>query len=329
MRPSLRPRATSTSRSLATRRLVPTSAGLRSTRLAICCGDAAAVDDGDRVAVDAVAGEAGDLGDGRVEVGEHLQRPVAEHVAPGAGVEHGLHEAPVHHALVAAGDADGDRLGLVLDGVDGPGQLVDRRGSGPARGRRRGRPASRPCPVLAWYSSTGRSDADVAQQAGEVHRRARLEVPVVAVAAQPVDVLLGGPGDPRAHARRARRRPTRSSATRVARSPPSTCAQRAGRRVDGQRGLVAEQVPGHRRQHEPERRVDRRAPGSRWPPAKRSSPSSAMTIGVALWARKIATSLPTSSAVLPARPAAQTRISGSDDRSMCFLSSMTSQAIDL
>ena len=64
-------------------------------------------------------------------------------------------------------------------------------------------------------------------------------------------------------------------------------------------------------------------------PAKRSSPSSAMTIGVALWARKIATSLPTSSAVLPASPAAHTRISGSDDRSMCFLSSMTSQAIDL
>ena len=54
-----------------------------------------------------------------------------------------------------------------------------------------------------------------------------------------------------------------------------------------------------------------------------------MTIGVALWARKIATSLPTSSAVLPASPAAQTRISGSDDRSMCFLSSVTSQAIDL
>ena len=94
VRPSLRPRATSTSRSLATRRLVPTSAGLRSTRLGDLLGDAAAVDDRDRVAVDAVAGEAGDLGDRRVEVGEHLERAVAEHVAPGAGVEHGLHERP-------------------------------------------------------------------------------------------------------------------------------------------------------------------------------------------------------------------------------------------
>ena len=62
---------------------------------------------------------------------------------------------------------------------------------------------------------------------------------------------------------------------------------------------------------------------------KRSSPSVAMTTGAALWARKIATSLATSSAVEPIRPAAHTRISGSEDRSMCFLSSVTSQAIDL
>ena len=62
---------------------------------------------------------------------------------------------------------------------------------------------------------------------------------------------------------------------------------------------------------------------------KRSSPSVAMTTGAALWARKIATSLATSSAVDPTRPAAHTRISGSDERSMCFLSSVTSQAIDL
>jgi hypothetical protein len=40
-------------------------------------------------------------------------------------------------------------------------------------------------------------------------------------------------------------------------------------------------------------------------------------------------SLATSSALEPRRPAAHTRIIGSDDRSMCFLSSVTSQAIDL
>ena len=61
---------------------------------------------------------------------------------------------------------------------------------------------------------------------------------------------------------------------------------------------------------------------------KRScSPSVATTIGAALWAPKIATSLATSSALAPARPAAQTRIIGSEDRSMCFLSSVPSQAM--
>ena len=59
------------------------------------------------------------------------------------------------------------------------------------------------------------------------------------------------------------------------------------------------------------------------------SPSEAITIGAALCARKIATSLATSSAVEPTSPAAQTRIIGSHDRSMCFLSSVPSQAIDL
>ncbi len=63
--------------------------------------------------------------------------------------------------------------------------------------------------------------------------------------------------------------------------------------------------------------------------SKRRSPSQAMTIGAALWARKIATSFATSSAVDPTRPAAHTRIIGSQDRSMCFLSSVPSQAIDL
>ena len=62
---------------------------------------------------------------------------------------------------------------------------------------------------------------------------------------------------------------------------------------------------------------------------KDRSPSDAITIGAALWARKIATSLDTSSAVEPLRPAAHTRIIGSQDRSMCFLSSVPSHAIDL
>ena len=43
----------------------------------------------------------------------------------------------------------------------------------------------------------------------------------------------------------------------------------------------------------------------------------------------MASSLPTSAAAAGSSPAAHTRMSGSDDRSMCFLSSVASQAIDL
>jgi hypothetical protein len=46
-----------------------------------------------------------------------------------------------------------------------------------------------------------------------------------------------------------------------------------------------------------------------------------MTMGVALWAWKMAVSLMMSPMTVLALPAAQTMISGSDDRSMCFLSS--------
>ena len=63
--------------------------------------------------------------------------------------------------------------------------------------------------------------------------------------------------------------------------------------------------------------------------AKARSPSEAMTSGAALWARKMATSLATSSAVDPTSPAAHTRIIGSAERSMCFLSSVASHAMDL
>ena len=107
-------------------------------------------------------------------------------------------------------------------------------------------------------------------------------------------------------------------------------AQRMRLSIDGQRRFVAEEVADHRRQDE--RRVAGRQPAPAAPRGQRSkrrSPSSAITIGAALWARKIATSLATSSAVEPVKPAAHTKISGSDDRSMCFLSSVLSAAIDL
>ena len=52
---------------------------------------------------------------------------VAQRVACGAGGEHFAHQRHREQLLVGARDADGDRLGLVLDGVDRAGELVDRR----------------------------------------------------------------------------------------------------------------------------------------------------------------------------------------------------------
>ena len=56
--------------------------------------------------------------------------------------------------------------------------------------------------------------------------------------------------------------------------------------VDGQRRLVAEEVADHRGEHEGQLGVDDghgQTPAARR--SKRSSPSVAITIGVALWAR--------------------------------------------
>ena len=168
------------------------------------------------------------------------------------------------HALVAARDADGDRLRLVLDGVDRPGQLLDRPGQREhevvdERGRRADLARAR---LVLLDRALG---LHVAQQPGQAHGRARLEVAVVAVAAQPVDVLLGGAADLAADRGRAPRRPTRSLADGPL-DDLHRLAQRPRRGVDGQRRLVAEQVAGHRRQHEPERRVDRRHRRSPRPP---------------------------------------------------------------
>ena len=61
---------------------------------------------------------------------------------------------------------------------------------------------------------------------------------------------------------------------------------------------------------------------------KRSSPRVVITIGAARCARWYATSLATSSAFEPPSPTAHTRINGSVQRSMCFLSSAMSDEID-
>ena len=61
----------------------------------------------------------------------------------------------------------------------------------------------------------------------------------------------------------------------------------------------------------------------------RSSPSSTMTMGMELWALKIATSFTASAAAGPLSPAAHTNAIGSLERSMCFLSSIVSTDTDL
>ena len=211
VRPSLRPRATSSSRSMATRRFVPWRCGLRSTRDGHAERDPAPVDDLDGgrtrrgVALDRVAGEADHRVDGRVERGQRAQRRVAEPLPRRAGRQDGLHERTVEQGLVRAGDADGDRLGLVLDGVDRPGQLLD---------------------------AAGQRGGEVVDQAG---RRADLaglalvglERRVAGDVAQPPDAA-GPPCWPRGGRRRRRCAARRGSAGPAATAPRA--ARRAARR---------------------------------------------------------------------------------------------------
>ena len=106
------------------------------------------------VAVELVADPPGDLGHRGIDVGEGPQRLVAEPVARGPGGQHRLHERRLQQRLVAAGDADGDGLGLVLDRVDGAGELLDplRQRGGEVVDDDAGVPMR---PSSAWYASSG------------------------------------------------------------------------------------------------------------------------------------------------------------------------------
>src|SRR5581483_7465698 len=104
-------------------------------------GDAALVDDenagargavagGAHVTLDPVAGEAGDLLDRWPEGPQRPQHPVAEPLPGHPGRQGRRHQPGPEELLLGAGDPDGDGLGLVADGVDGTGQLVDGPGEG-------------------------------------------------------------------------------------------------------------------------------------------------------------------------------------------------------
>ena len=154
--------------------------------------DAAPIDDRDdrlvsrRVAVDAIPREPDDGVDRGIERAQLAQGAVAEAIAGRAGVEHRLHEGHREQRLVRTGDADGDRLGLVLDRVDGTRELLDHAGERLAQvfddcARR----AHTPVLHLIRVERHGRRR--VPHERCDPHRRAGLEVSVIGVRAQPVE----------------------------------------------------------------------------------------------------------------------------------------------
>ena len=203
------------------------------------------------------------------------------------------HQRHLQQRLVAAADAHGDGLGLVLDGVDRSGQLLD--GRGEAGGEVVEHHARRA--DLAELGLVGVEPADaerVAEQRRHPHGGGGLEVAVVGARRAGRRGTAGIGVDSSGRSRRSRPSPSTGAvgSRRVATTLVDGGArlpQRPGLGVDGQRRLVAEQVPDHRGEHEGEVRVgvghgqDVRAPRS-----KARSPSEAITIGAALWARKIA-----------------------------------------
>jgi hypothetical protein len=235
-------------------------------------GDAAPVDDGGRgraldarPPLDAVPGVADNLGHHGADVGQRAQRAVRELVAVGAGGDDLVDQRDGQQRLVAARDADGDGLGLVLDGVDGTGQLLDgpRECGGQVVDHHRGRAHL----ALVDLVRVERHDAErVAEQRGQPHGGGRLELAVVAAHAQAVEVAAGdglevGAQAPQQGVAVARDQVV-AAPVAVARHQRldgrPALAQGAGQSVDGQRRLVAEQVPRHRRQHEGQRRVGAR-----------------------------------------------------------------------
>ncbi len=206
-------------------------------------------------AVDAVPGVARDLGDGRVQRRDRAQHRVRQVGALRTGTEQAADQGQREQRLVRAGDANRDGLGLVLDGIDGPGQLVDAGGEGGGQLVQQG----------------GRGVVDLCQatvpggpRAGERHRlqghhdaagRRRLQRAVVVALAEP----LGEVGDDglQLGTERGEELVVAGRGDVVVQGRPSP-AQREGVTVDGQGGVVPEEVAGHGGEDEGEGRVSRR-----------------------------------------------------------------------
>ena len=166
-------------------------------------------------------------------------------------------ERDLEQRLVGAGDAHGDGLGLVLDRVDRAGQLLD--GLGQRRGQVVDHHGRRAHLALVDLVGVQRDHAEhVPEQAGQAHGGRGLELAVVAAHPQAVEVAAGHRLQVGAQAAQQRLAVVPAVPRRGCR-PASRCAARAsagpGQGVDGQRRLVAEQVPRHDREHERERRM--------------------------------------------------------------------------
>ena len=224
--------------------------------------ETAAVDDlecgvvGLDVAVDAVASEAGDLGDGPIERDHRAQCPVAEVVAGNTGGEQLAHQRHLEQALVRPGDPDRHGLGLVPDRVDGPGQLFD--GLGQRGGEVLDDHAGRTDLAVVHLVDLERDRVGcIAQQRRHPHRGGGFKAAVVLAGTQGVEEPGAQPAE------RAVQLGERGVGIGIALGHGSFdggsgLAHRSSRRVDRERGLVAEEVAHHRGEHERERRVDRR-----------------------------------------------------------------------
>ena len=211
--------------------------------------DAAAIDDVDRVAFDVVARPARHALDRGIERDERPQRAVGEAVARRTGREDFLHDRHEQQRFVGARDADGHGLGLMLDRVDRAGELVDgfrERGVQVLDHRARCSHLAELDLVRVQVLETGR----IAQHRGDAHGGGRLEASVVVARPQLVEEPRGmrfERGCERAERIEAVARGRERGLDATAGLPQWSC-----RRVDGQRGLVSEEMPGHRAEDERE-----------------------------------------------------------------------------
>ena len=233
------------------------------------------------LALDAVTRPAGHFGHRRVERRQRAQGRVRQPIPRRARIERRCHEHRIKQRLIGTRDADGDGLGLMLDGVHRPGQLVDGEVQriGEVVDDHRGQP---------YFADVGlvhlqrRHAGGVPQHRAEASGGAGPQVPVVAARTHAVAETVGrrpqafgqhseqvavlAPGCRRADAGFGREhgfavsvrhalRVIGASAREQRFGAGSHLPERLGQRVDGQRRLVAEQVARSGGQHEVERRM--------------------------------------------------------------------------